>query len=66
MRAVPGQIDGVERERLQMAIDFLVDPLDNGILLFGVSQSEIVGSACTIKELLDEVIGEVRPAIGAN
>jgi hypothetical protein len=49
-----------------MAVDFLVDPFDNGILLFGVSHGEIVRSACTIEELLDEVIGEVRPAIGAN
>ena len=66
VRAVLRQIDGVERERLQMAVDLFVDPLNNGILLFGVSQGEIVGSACTIEELLDEVVGEVRPTIGAD
>ena len=66
MRAVLGQIDRVERERLQMAVNFFVDPLSNSILLFGVRQGEIVGSACTIQELLDEIIGAVRSAIGAN
>ena len=66
VRAVLGQIDRVERECLQMAVNFFVDPLNNSILLFGVSQGEMVGSACTIEELLDEVIGEVRSAIGAN
>ena len=66
VRAVLEQIDRVERERLQMAVNFFVDPLNNGIFLFGVSQGEIVGSACTIEELFDEVIGEVRSAIGAN
>ena len=66
VRAVLGQIDRVEREGLQMAVNFFVDPLNNSILLFGVSQSEVVGSACTIKELLDEVVGEVRPTIGAD
>ena len=64
VRAVPGQID--QPERLKMAIKYFVDSLNDGVLLFGVSQCEIVGSACTIQELLDEVIGEVRPAIGAN
>ena len=44
VRAVPGQIDGVERERLQIAIKFFVDSLNDGILLFGVCQCEIVGS----------------------
>ena len=66
VRAVPGQIDRVEPERLKMAIKYFVDSLNDGILLFGVCQCEIVGSACTIQEFLDEIVGEVRLGFGSR
>jgi hypothetical protein len=44
----------VSKINAEVAVDLFVDSLDEGILLFRVCQSEVV-----IKEVLDQVIGEV-------
>jgi hypothetical protein len=57
--AVIGQLNGSKNECPEVAVDLFVDSLDEGILLFRVCQSEVVRSANAIKEVLDQVIGEV-------
>jgi hypothetical protein len=57
--AVTGKIDRVKDERAEMAVDLFVHSLDDGILLFGVRQCEVVGGAGAVKEVLDVVLGEV-------
>jgi hypothetical protein len=57
--AVTGKVDRVKDERAEMAVDLFVDSLDDGVLLFGVCQCEVVGGAGAVKEVLDEVVGEV-------
>jgi hypothetical protein len=56
--AVSGKVYRVKDERAEMAVDLYVYSLDDGILLFGVRQCEVVGGAGAIKEVLDEVVGE--------
>jgi hypothetical protein len=57
--AVTGKVDRVKDERAEMADDLFVDSLNDGILLFGVRQCEVVGGAGAVKEVLDEAVGEV-------
>jgi hypothetical protein len=54
--AVTDKVDRVKGQRAEMAVDLFVDSLDDGILLFGVCQCEVVGGAGAVKEVLDMVV----------